>query len=89
MLKRNRIITTCVRNKEGTIGKSLQKRYLCGTFPYKCVNTKEERYHFDNNNCLTESRNESRQVELKLLIGSSYMQGVIVVKNCMNLGEVG
>jgi len=68
MLKGDRIITTCVRNKEETIGKSLQKCYLCGTFPHKCVNTKEESYHFDNNSCLTESRNESRQVELKLLI---------------------
>ncbi|MCU5595768.1 hypothetical protein, partial [Bacillus mobilis] len=45
-----------------------QKRYLCDTFPYKCINTKWEGYQFDDNNGLTESRNESRQVELKLLI---------------------
>lgn len=37
-------------------------------FPHKCANTKQEGYQFDNDNRLTESRNESRQVELKLLI---------------------
>ncbi len=48
--------------------KQEQNSYLCDTFPYKCINTKWEGYQFDDNNGLTESRNESRQVELKLLI---------------------